>query len=424
MPPRHGKSELISIQYPAWAIGRNPNLQIIEASYSAELAQDFGRQTRNLVASPNYQKIFKTAIAEDSSSRASWNTLGRGAYNAVGVGGSATGKGADRLIIDDPIKNRQDADSQVIRDGVWNWYTSTARTRLMPEGAIILVLTRWHDDDLAGRILRSENAKDWEIVEFPAIAIKDEPHRKEGEALWPERYPLPELLKIKSDVGTFDWNALYQCNPLDEATREFKKDYFRYIDRPILATLETNCVIAIDTAVSQKASADSTGIAIVRIDKANNWYVSNKKLKISPMELIDLLFTLYTTHRPTRIGIEKTIFLQAIKPFLDSEMRRRGVFLPIFELEHNQVNKETRIRSLLPRYQSGSVYHIKDECNDLEEELARFPKGTHDDQIDALAYITQIATHSQGGVTYANTPRYGQTQTYNSRIYNGGIMKT
>jgi hypothetical protein len=418
MPPRHGKSELISIQYPAWLLGRNPDLQVIEASYSADLAQDFGRQTRNLVMGPSYRNLFNTSLSDDSASRGSWHTKGaRGAYNAVGVGGSATGKGADRLIIDDPIKNRQDADSDVIREGVWGWYTSTARTRLMPGGAIILVMTRWHDDDLAGRILKSEGAAEWEVLQLPAIATQDEDNRRLGEPLWPTRYSLQELNAIKSDVGIFDWNALYQGNPLDDATREFKREYMKEVDRPFLQTMDTNCVIAIDTAVSQKASADYTGISIVNIDKANNWYVSAKRMRITPLELIDNLFSLYALHRPTRIGIEKTIYLQAVKPFLDAEMRRRNQFLPIYELQHHQTNKETRIRGLLPRYQSGSIYHIRGECDDLVEELLRFPKGVHDDVLDSFAYINQIATNAVGGVVHNGTPIYGQQQVYNAKVY-------
>jgi len=421
MPPRHGKSELVSVQFPAWTLGNNPDLQIMEASYSAELAQDFGRQARNLVGSPEYRNLFKTKLAEDSSSKGSWHTNGRGAYNAVGVGGSATGKGADILIIDDPIKNRQDADSQVLRDSTWNWYTSTARTRLMPNGAIIVVMTRWHDDDLAGRILANDKAGEWEVLYLPAIAIDDEKYRKAGDALWPERYSLQALNSIKRDIGLFDWNALYQGTPLDDSTREFKKEYFREVEKPFLQTIETNCVIAIDTAVSQRASADFTGVSIVNIDKANNWYVQTKKLRVTPMELIDLIFTLYLQHRPSRIGIEDTIYTMAIQPFLDAEMRRRDTFLPIYPVKHNQVNKETRIRSLLPRYQSGSVYHIKGECDPLVEELLRFPKGVHDDVMDSLAYISQIATSGRSGNVVGDTPRYGVVQTYMARIYRGMV---
>lgn len=427
-PPRHGKSELVSVQFPAWYFGRNPDRQMISASYSADLAHSFGRQVRNILHSPEYQRVFRTRLSEDSTSKGSWATQGKGVYNAVGVGGSATGKGAHLLNIDDPIKNRQDADSEVIRQSVWDWYTSTARTRLMPGGAIVLTLTRWHDDDLAGRILKKqEEARlagkpydEWEIIELPAIAVQDEPERRIGEALWEERYPLEELEKIKADIGVFDWNALYQCSPLDDSTREFKTSYFKEIDKPIVDGLETNCFISIDTAVSQKASADFTGIAINFVDKQNNWYLMTRKLKITPLELIDQLFTLYERHRPTRIGIEKTIFLQAVKPFLDGEMRRRGIFLPIHELEHNQVNKETRIRSLLPRYQSGSVYHIKGECDALVDELIRFPKGVHDDVVDAVAYLSQISSPARNGVVHNFTPTYGQTQTYNTRVYNQG----
>ena len=187
LPPRHSKSEIGSIQFPAWLMGRNRDRNIIEASHTADLATDFGRQTRNLVSSPEYQNIFPgVTLAEDSEAKGKWNTNGRGAYNAVGVGGSATGKGADVFIIDDPVKDRKSADSQVVRDSTYSWYRSVVRTRLSPNGAIVVIETRWHDQDLAGSILRDAKPGEWEIISLPAIAIEDEKHRKRGEALWPD----------------------------------------------------------------------------------------------------------------------------------------------------------------------------------------------------------------------------------------------
>lgn len=390
MPPRHGKSEICSIQFPSWVVGKNKDRNIILASYSGDLAIDFGRQTRNLINSAEYKKIFDTTLAEDSTAKGKWNTNGRGAYNAVGVGGATTGKGADFLIIDDPIKNRQDADSEVMRENAWSWYRSTARTRLSPEGAIILINTRWHDDDLASRILKN-NPEEWEIISLPAIAEKDEEFRKKGEALWADHFTLDILENIKKDLGSYEFSALYQQQPIDSESQEFRKEWFKVRDAEELRRLNTSNFLTIDTAISEKASADYTGICDNSVDKENFWNLRAWKVKLNPKDLIDLIFTLHEERQYQKIGIEKTIYLMAIEPFLKDEMRKRNKFLPIVELQHNQISKEIRIRGLIPRYQSGSIFHITNECKDLEEELLRFPKGVHDDVADATAYQLQIA---------------------------------
>jgi len=390
LPPRHSKSEIGSIQFPAWFIGKNRNRHIIEASYSADLAVEFGRQTRNLVKSQKFQNIFNgVQLAEDSEAKGKWNTNGRGAYNAVGVGGATTGKGADLLVIDDPVKNRQDAESEVIRENIWNWYRSTARTRLSPSGAIVLIMTRWHDDDLAGRILRKPAG--WEIISFPAIAEKDEEYRKQGEALWADFFTKEILDQTREDIGTYEWSALYQQNPLDEESQEFHKHWFKEREWAEIEKLNTRKFLTIDTAISEKASADYTGLCDNTVDWENNWNLKAWRIKINPKELIDLIFNLHKTRDYESIGIEKTIYSETLKPFLQDEMKKRNKFLPIIDLEHQQTRKELRIRALIPRYQAGAIYHMKGECKDLERELLRFPKGTTDDIADATAYQIQIA---------------------------------
>lgn len=393
VPPRHGKSELGSIKFPAWYLGRHPDKEVITSSYSADLAQDFGYKTRNLVNSQEYADIFKTRLRDDSKSKAKWLTEEGGGYTATGVGGAITGRGADLAVIDDPFKNREEAESKTIRDKVYNWYTSTLYTRLEKNGAIILILTRWHQDDLAGRLLKAmeEGKEQWEVIKFPAIAIKDESHRKQGEALWPEKYDIDALENIKANIGVYDFNALYQQTPIASETQEFKEEQWKYRTLEEVLALQTYRTLTIDTAISQKASADYTGLCLNFTDKENNWNIKAWKEKIGPMELIDLLFNLHERFRLDKIGIEKTIYLQAIKPFLDEEMKRRNRFLPIVELTHNQVAKETRIRGILPRYGAGSVYHITGNASDLEEEQISFPKGVHDDVLDAEAYQLQIA---------------------------------
>lgn len=410
MPPRHGKSELCSIQFPAFAIGKNQDKQIIQASYSGDLATDFGRQVRNLIQDTPFKMLFPDVeLAEDSQAKGKWNTKGRGSYSAVGIGGSLTGRGADILIIDDPIKNREEAESQLIRDSHWAWYTSTARTRLMPGGAIIVVVTRWHDDDLAGRILANSTPGSWDVLEYPAIAEKDEEFRKVGEPLWATRYTLQELEDIRKDVGEYDFSSLYQQQPINAATQEFKSKYFKTVKEPPQGA---QLFIAIDTAASQRDSADNTGIAKCYVDHTNQWFIAAEGRKMTPLQLIDYLFSVYAAERPVKIGIEKTIFLIAIKPFLDAEMRRRNVFLPIVELEHGNKRKEDRIRALLPRYEAGAITHIEHQCDMLVAEALRFPKGRHDDVLDATAYLTQLVKGTSGArVTGARQRRYGDIQS-------------
>lgn len=390
LPPRHSKSEMGSINFPPWFLGRNRDKSIIEASYSDDLASEFGRQARNIVDSPEYKKIFSTTLAEDSQSKSSWSTNGRGKYNAVGVGGSVTGKGADVLLIDDPIKNRADAESEIKRQALYSWYKSTARTRLSPDGAIVLLLTRWSDDDLAGTILDGENGSDWEVISLPAIAEEDEEFRKKGDALWESQFDLNNLLKTKGDVGMFEWQALYQQDPIGSETQEFKKEMFQYKTEADIADVLVTCWITIDPAVKEKDTADYTGTVINRVDIENNWYIKSKRERMNSTGLIDHIFKLWNDEQPDAIGIEETTYWDAIYPFLKLEMINRNIFPIVYPLKHHGVNKNLRIRGLLPRYETKKIWHLKGETETLEEQLLRFPKAKNDDEPDALAYQAQI----------------------------------
>ena len=393
VPPRYGKSELGSINFPAYFLGRHPKKEVIVSSYSAELAQDFGYKTRNLVNEKSYQDIFDTKLREDSQSKAKWLTQEGGGYTSVGVGGAITGRGADLFLIDDPLKNREEAESKLIRDKVWNWYTSTAYTRLEKDAAVVLIMTRWHLDDLAGRLLKAqaEGGEQWEVLDFPAIATHKEKYRDIGEPLWPEKYDLTALEATKKTVGTYDWSSLYQQNPVLTENQEFKPAWFKEREQVEVDNIQTRKFLTIDTAISKASSADFTGICDNAVDINNFWNIKAWKVKVDPKELIDLLFTLQDKNHYEKIGIEKTIYTMVIKPFLDDEQRKRNKFLPIVDLHHNQVQKELRIRGLIPRYESGSIFHIKGECVDLEDDLLTFPRGLHDDVADATAYQLQIA---------------------------------
>jgi len=333
VPPRHGKSELCSIGFPAWYLGRNPDKEIITVSYSAELAQDFGSKTRTIVGCEAYPHIFDVTLKEDEQAKAKWKTNRGGSYTSVGVGGAITGRGANCLLFDDPIKNREEAESEVYRERVWQFFTSTAFTRLEPKGVVVVILTRWHVDDLAGRILKNPQLSGrCKIIHFPAIATEKEIKREEGEALWPGRFNLKALEEIKNTVGPYDWNALYQGSPVLTEKQEFKPVWWRKITQIEVDAMNTRNFLTIDTAISKKSQADYTGFCENRVNKENFWHLKAWRMRLGAEELVDAIFSLYLRNRYEKIGIERTSYLDGLKPFLDSEQRKRGVFLPIVEL--------------------------------------------------------------------------------------------
>lgn len=409
VPPRHGKSRECSIDFPAWFLGRNPQKEIIISSYSADLALDFGGKTRDKVDSESYKIIFPNVrLKEDEKAKGKWSTNHGGGYMAAGVGGAVTGRGADIFLVDDPVKNAEEAASLVMREKVWEWWKSTAFTRLHPKGVMIIIMTRWHLDDLAGRILADpEFAPMTKVIEFPALAKHDEEFRHEGEALWPTRYSEEALTQIKIVVGPYVWAALYQCSPILTEKQEFKPEWKKYRTEQEVASMSTSNYLTVDTAMSKKAQADFCGFVDNSVDKENFWNLRAWRAKIGPEELVDTLFALHETRKYSAIGIEKTTYTDGLKPFLDSEQRKRNKFLPIVELAHKGTAKEIRIRSVIPRYASGSIFHIKDRCDALEEEQMQFPNGMHDDVVDALGYQDQIVTTAKKGMNVFRPPNSG-----------------
>jgi len=261
MPPRHGKTLTVSRLFPTWHLGRNPEHRVMLVSYGATLAHKNSRMARNLMRAPRYRATFGLTLSEDSAAADAWDIADHeGGCDAMGITGGATGKGAHVLIIDDPIKNRAEAESDTYRENIWEAFINDLYTRLEPGGAIVVTMTRWHQDDLIGRLLAREPGE-WVRLRMPAIAEEgDLLGRKIGEALWTFRYPLKVLRKIAETVGKYVWSALYQQNPTPSEGGLFKRDNFNIT--PLLGAIKQK-VRYWDLAMSSKTHADFTASTLM-----------------------------------------------------------------------------------------------------------------------------------------------------------------
>lgn len=421
MPPRRGKSQLSSINFPAWYLGRNPDKEIITSSYSGDLASDFGQKTRDLVKDRAYQSIFpELKLREDSQAKNKWLTDKNGSYISTGVGSAITGRGANLLLIDDPVKNREDANSETMRNKTWEWFTSTAFTRLSPDGAVILIQTRWHLDDLAGRIQEMDEDKEWTVLSLPEIAEEDEEwdikgkiyKRKQGELLWPNRFNMENVLSTKKQIGVYDFNSLYQQNPVNEENQSFKREWFRYYSSDEIQHKNLEVYAMVDLAIEDTETSDDTSIYVVG-KEANSpeiYILEDNTGKINPRQVIDYLFYLKGKykHNFIRAGVESVAYQKALMYFINEEMSKRSEYFEVVELK--AINrKELRIKGLVPFYDNGVIRHRQGGIeNPLEEQLLVFPFGKHDDRIDSLAYIGQVLEQTKTNRPKTFRPDYKQ----------------
>lgn len=403
MPPRHGKSELTSIKFPAWFLGRNPDKEIITASYSGDLAVDFGSQTRDLVNSPEYKQVFKTRLKEDDKSKGRWKTQNKGAYTSVGVGGAITGRGANILLIDDPLKNREEAESLVIREKVWGWFQSTAFTRLEPNGAVVVVMTRWNVDDLSGRIQEAFKGNDnIEIrrVVFPAIAEEDEEFREKGEALWKDKYDLDSLETIKNVVGVRDWSALYQQDPIKSTGNVFKKEEFSYFNLSELKPEEYELAVHVDPAWSSRDDSDDIAIMVTARHKQTKeiYLIDCLAETLLPSQAYNYIISTLEQWKSyaniSFLSVEKATISKGQDAFvkgLEEKMKAEGKFYTTLYMNPvGRGQKEDRIKnSLEPMFNRRAIHFRADNKNihwqKLEEQLLKFPVNTHDDMADCLS---------------------------------------
>lgn len=399
MPPRHGKSELISKKFPAWYLGNYPDDEIILTSYAAELAVDFSKIARETFR--EWSHLWGLEISDDTSAAHRWKVKGhRGGLSAAGAGGPITGRGARVAIIDDPFKNYEEASSQTYRDKIWDWYRSTLLTRLTPDGAVIIVQTRWHEDDLVGRILEQVKAQDrlheWTILELPALAEENDIlGRNPGEPLWPERFDREWLLKMKEDIGSYLFSALYGQKPAPAEGQIVKRSWFRYFsidgDYYVLHTpsgekrFERNkCMIfqTCDPAATESEHSDYFVLSTWAVTQDHDLLLLDVfRERAETTKHKSIILSLFERWSPMFVGVENRTFgLNIIQ-----DVKREGI--PIKPLKAD-TDKVSRFRPMAARYEVGSVYHLKNApwLLEYEKELLAFPKAKHDDQVDTASY--------------------------------------
>lgn len=391
LPPRHGKSELCSIRFPAWLLGRNPDNRYVIASYGQDLATRFSREVRAVVREEMYQRIFPDVVlAEDSKSVNAWDIANhRGGLRAVGVGGALTGYGATGILIDDPVKSRAEADSDLYRENVWQWYRSVVYTRLEPGGWIALIMTRWHEDDLAGRILRQVEldplADRWTVLHLPAISDTNE-------ALWPERYNLEQLRTIEANVGPREWEALYQGRPRAAEGALFKQHWFRVEDR---APTNLRWCRFWDLAASTRTSADYTASAACAISAEGVLYV--RDIIHGRWEWPDARRIIMETARGepgVEVGIETVGFQLAAVQDLLREPALRSTAIRGIDIDKDKI---ARALPWAARAELGKLVLISGPwVQPFISECLSFPVGAHDDRVDAVSgAMMMLAKHRQ-----------------------------
>ncbi len=390
MPPRTGKTLHISCAYPAWVLGRNPRAQIVLASYGAELAEGNSRKARSYMRSDRWP--FECRVSEESRAQNRWQTDAGGILIATGCEGGLTGYGADRLIIDDPVRDRADAESGSMRDRLWSWYTDVARTRLMHHGRITIGLTRWHDDDLVGRILNSDDASRWTVLSLPAIcdAEPDPLSRKIGDALWPERFPIDELPSVeRGEISPSSFAALYQQNPLPASGVTFKAEWMqnRYDVAP--SRYDAFRVMSIDGAFSAKTTADPSALACWATDERRYYLLESVAKRFEFPDLVKLVVDCYREWKPEIVCAEA-----ASSGIPLTHVLARETSIPIIGIPPKG-DKVARVQAVTPLFETGKVLLPKSApwLDAWMEEHLRFPAARHDDRVDttslALSWLSE-----------------------------------
>ena len=396
MPPRHTKSEFASYHFPAWLVGRNPKLKIIQTTHTGELAMNFGRKMRNLIDSAEYRKIFpEAALAPDSKSAGRWTTTQGGEYFAAGVGGAITGRGADLLIIDDP-HSEQDALSDAAMENAYEWYTSGPRQRLQPGGSIVIVMTRWSERDLTAKVLKQQahdpKADQWEVIEFPAIMEIDE----KPKPLWPEFWKLEELEGVRASLSAQKWSAQWLQKPTSDSISIIKRSWWKQWEREAVPGLEY-IIQSYDTAFLKKEYSDYSAITTWGVfypdeDSGPNLILlDSRKGRYEFPDLKREALKSYHYWEPDIVIIEA----KASGTPLTQELRAMGIPVMNFSPGKGQ-DKHARVNAVAPLFESGMIWAPeKSFAEEIIEECAQFPNGEHDDLVDSMTQA--LLRFRQGG---------------------------
>ena len=392
LPPRHGKSQLATVRYPVWRLLRDPRMSVIVGAYNQTLAETFSRASRRIA-----REVL--ALDDERNAAAQWMTRAGGIFRAVGVGGGVTGQGASLIVIDDPVKSREEANSAAYRDRVWNWYRDDLYTRLEPGGAVILIMTRWHEDDLAGRILASEDAASWEVVNLPAEAEADDAlGREPGAALWPARFDVDDLARIRRVLGSASYTALYQQRPMPAEGGMFRREWFDVVQE-VPATARK--VRYWDKAGTEN-DGDFTAGVLLAVDGDGVYYVCDvargqwsalqrERVIRQTAEMDGTAVPVWVEQEPGSGGKESAAAtIRALAGWTVRAERVTG-------------DKMTRAMPLAAQCEARNVKLVRGAWNAaLLDELTVFPQGKHDDQVDALsgAFAKLARPQPRAGFSY------------------------
>ena len=421
MPPRHTKSEFASYLLPSWFLGKYPQKKVIQCSNTAELAVGFGRKVRNLVGSEQYSKVFpNVSLRQDSKAAGRWATSGGGEYFAIGVGGTVTGKGADLLIIDDPHSEQEAAlaaGDPGVYDRVYEWYTSGPRQRLQPGGSIVIVMTRWGDRDLTGRVIKDalgrDKGEEWEIIELPAIMPS-------GKPLWPEFWPIEQLEALREELPPSKWNAQYQQSPTGEEGALVKREWWKIWEKEDPPRCEY-IIQSWDTAFTKSERSDYSACVTLGVffmnensQDPNIILLDALQKRMEIPELKDKAMSHYKYWEPDTLLVEA----KAAGAPLVFELRQMGIpvteYTPSRGTRKVSNDKFARLNSVTDLFRSGKVWSPDTRwAHELIEQMAAFPNAEHDDLVDAT--VQALLRFRQGGLLRLQSDEQDEVRSFRKK---------